>query len=122
MAIDPGNLRKRDYAIGEIASSTLSAALKEDLAAVVASSAEATNGLTTREKLQAVSDNLFDISRLMALFIVAQGRRTTSWKDVAIAFKWPLVIVALGVVFLLALHPELAAFFDSLAHLARPAR
>ena len=120
MAIDPANARKRDYAIGEISSSNLSAALKEDLTAVVASSAEATNGLTTREKLQAVSDNLFDISRLMALFIVAQGRRVATWKDVVIAFKWPITVVALGVLFLLALHPELAAFFRSLADLARP--
>lgn len=119
MAIDPANIRKRDYAIGEIASSKLSAALKEDLTAVVASSAEATNGLTTREKLQAVSDNLFDISRLLALFIVAQGRRVTSWKDVAIAFKWPLTAIALGSLFLLALHPELAGLFESLAHVIR---
>lgn len=120
MAIDPANVRKRDYAIGEIASSNLSAALKEDLTAVVANTAETTNGLTARDKLQKMSENLFDLSRLLALFIVAQGRRVTTWKDVAIAFKWPLTVVALGVLFLLALHPELAAFFRSLADLARP--
>ena len=122
MAIDPAICRKRDYALSEIASSGLSAALKEDLSGVVAGAAESTNGLTSREKLQAVSDWLFDIARLMALFIVAQGRRVTSWKDVAIAFKWPLTIVALGVLFLLSLHPELAAFFRSLADIARPGR
>ena len=119
MAIDPANVRKLDYAIGEIASSNLSAALKEDLSGIVANAAEATNGLTAREKLQAVSDGLFDISRLMALFIVAQGRRVTSWKDVAISFKWPLTAIALGALFLLALHPELAGLFESLAHVIR---
>lgn len=122
MAIDPANARKRDYAIGEIASSNLSAALKEDLTAVVAGTAEATNGLTSREKLQAVSDGLFDIARLMALFIVAQGRRVTTWKDVVIALKWPLAIVALGALFLLGLHPELAGMVENLAHLSQSGR
>jgi len=122
MAIDPANIRKRDYALGEIASSNLSAALKEDLSDAVSRAAETTNGLTAKEKLQACTENQFDLARLLALFIVGQGRRVTTWKDVAIAFKWPLVIVTLGVLFLLALHPELAALFDSLAHLARPAR
>jgi len=119
MAIDPDNVRKRDYALGEIAASNLSAALKEDLSSVVASSAESTNGLTSREKLQSVSESLFDIARLMALFIVGQGRRITSWKDVAVAFKWPLTIVAIGGLALLALHPELSQLVDSLAHTIR---
>lgn len=120
MAIDPGNIRKRDYAINEIAASNLSAALKEDLTAVVANSAETTNGLPAREKLQALSVNLFDISRLMALFIVAQGRRVTTWKDVAIAFRWPAAILGIGAFILLGCHPELSGFFSSLGHLIRP--
>ena len=115
MAIAPDNIRKRDYALGEISASNLSAALKEDLSGVVSNAAEATNGLTAREKLQAVSDSLFDISRLVSLFIVAQGRRVTSWKDVAIAFKWPATVVAIGFLFLLALHPELAELVNSIA-------
>ena len=115
MAIDPAIVRKRDYALGEISASNLPAALKEDLSGVVAGAAESTNGLTAKEKLQACTDNLFDISRLMALFIVAQGRRVTSWKDVAIAFKWPLTAVAVGFLFLLALHPELAELVKSIA-------
>ena len=119
MAIDPANIRKRDYAVGEIASSDLSAALKEDLTAVVANTAETTNGLSARDKLQKMSENLFDLSRLLALFIVAQGRRVTTWKDVAIAFKWPLTIVALGGLALLALHPELSSLVDSIAHVVR---
>lgn len=122
MAIHPDNIRKRDYTLGEIAGSPLSAALKEDLSSVVANTAEATNGLTAREKLQAVSDGLFDISRLLALFIVAQGRRVTTWKDVVIALKWPLAIVALGALFLLGLHPELAGMVENLAHLPQSGR
>jgi hypothetical protein len=70
-------------------------------------------------KLQSVSESLFDIARLMALFIVGQGRRITSWKDVAVAFKWPLTIVAIGGLALLALHPELSQLVDSLAHTIR---
>ncbi len=116
MATDPENIRRRDYALSEIAASNLSAALKEDLSGVVSRAADATNGLTARDKLQACTENQFDMARLMALFIVGQGRRVTSWKDVAIAFKWPLVILGLGALFLLALHPELADFFRSLAH------
>ncbi len=120
MAIDPANIRKRDYALSEIASSNLSAALKEDLCDVVSRATETTNGLSAKEKLQACTENQFDMARLLALFIVCQGRRVTTWKDVAIAFKWPAAIVALGALVLLGFHPELSGFFESLSHNLRP--
>lgn len=120
MAIDPANIRKRDYAVGEIAASNLSAALKEDLTAVVENTAETTNGLTARDKLQKMSENLFDLSRLLALFIVAQGRRVATWKDVAIAFKWPIVIMFGFLCLALMLRPELAALVESISHNIHP--
>lgn len=119
MPVSPENIRKRDYAVGEIAASNLPAALKEDLSDVVSRAMETTNGLTSRQKLQACTENQFDLARLLALFIVGQGRRITSWKDVAIAFKWPLTAVALGGLILLGLHPELASLVESLSHSIR---
>jgi len=115
MAIDPGTIRKRDYTVGEIASSNLSAALREDLSDMVVNAAETTNGLTAKEKLQRLSVNLFDLSRMMALFIVGQGRRVATWKDVAIAFKWPLVIMFGFLCASLIFRPELASLVESIS-------
>lgn len=119
MPVSDDNRRKRDYAVGEIASSNLSAALKEDLSDVVSRAMETTNGLTQEQKLQACTENQFDMARLLALFIVGQGRRVTSWKDVAIAFKWPLVLMFGSLCVTLILKPELAALVESLAHVMR---
>ena len=119
MPVTETNRRKHDYAVNEIANSSLSAALKEDLTDVVSSSLEATNGLSSDEKLQSCTENQFNMARLLALFIVGQGRRVTSWKDVLMSFKWPIVIMFTVLCVALILKPELASLVESLAHAVR---
>lgn len=119
MPVTEQNRRKHDYAIQAITASNLSAALKEDLAEVVSDALETTNGLTAEEKLQASTENQFNLARLLALFIAGQGRHVATWKDVLMAYKWPLLIAFGFLCILLVLRPELAGLVDSLAHMAR---
>lgn len=120
MAVSESNRRKHDFAVAAIAESNLSAALKEDLTEVVTSSMEATNGLTPEQKLQSCTENQFNMARLLALFIVGQGRRATNWKDVVLGVKWPLVIAFSVLCALLLFRPELGALVDSITHTLHP--
>ncbi|MBQ3810671.1 MAG: hypothetical protein II839_07620 [Kiritimatiellae bacterium] len=115
MAIDPTNQRKHDFAVGEVSSSELSAALKEDVVDVLGRTLASTNGMTTEEKIQATTQNQFDMMRLFALQLVATGRRVTSWKDVIIKCRWQLCLALGTVAAMLVYRPELAAMVETLA-------
>jgi len=119
MPIDDTNRRKRDYTVEAIVASDHSPALKEDLTDILDKTLEGTNGFSPEEKLQRCTENMFNLARLIVLDIVSRGRRVTSWKDVAIAFKWPLVLMFGALCVTLILKPELAALVESIAHVVR---
>jgi hypothetical protein len=115
MAISELNRRKHDIAAKAVADSNLSASLKEDLTDALESTLEATNGLTPEEKLQSSTENQFTMTRLFAITLVNFSSRTASWRDVAIAYKWPLVIMFGFLCIALIFRPELAALVESVS-------
>lgn len=120
MAVSELNQRKHDLVVKAVAESNLSTSLKEDLTDSLAKSLETTNGLSQDEKLQACTENQFTLTRLFAITLVQLGSRAASWRDVAIAYKWPLVIMFGFLCLALMLRPELAALVESISNHIHP--
>ena len=119
MAILESNQHKHDFVVSEVSNSDLSAALKEDIVEVLGNTLASTNGMTQDQKIQASTQNQFDMMRLFALQLVSQGRHVTTWKDVIVKCRVPLFISAtiLGTsaIVALILQPQLAAMVEHLA-------
>ena len=120
MAVSELNQRKHDITAKAVAESNLSVSLKEDLTDSLASTLAATNGMTPEEKLQASTENQFTMTRLFAITLVQLGSRAASWRDVAIAYKWPLVIMFGFLCVSLIFRPELAALVESISNHIHP--
>lgn len=116
MAVSDLNQRKHDLAIQAVEGSSLPEHLKEDLVDALASSLEATNGMSQDEKLQATTENIFSLTRLIAVSMATMSTRAASWREVAIAYKWALVIMFSVLCTVLLLRPELAGLVESLSH------
>ena len=114
MAVSEINKRKYEIAAKTVAESALSASLKEDLTDSLASTLATTNGMSPEEKLQATTENQFTMARLFAITLVSFSSRTASWREVAIAYKWPLVIMFGFLCIALIFRPELAALVESI--------
>ena len=107
MAISAINQHRNDLAKQFIDGSQLNADAKTDLDEMLDSSLRTTNGLKPEEKLDAISDNLYQLTRLTCIHI-AETPKTASWKDVIIKCRREIAIIALGVITLLVLRPQIA--------------
>lgn len=82
-------------------------------------SKEACNGYSQEEKIQALSENGFTMSVILAkIMMMLKTDRASNWKDVAVKAldSWKLVIVIGMFTFLLMFHPEIAQVIVSIAH------
>lgn len=92
---------------------------KSQLIQQIECSKEACNGFTQEQKIQALSENGFAVSVILAkIMMILKQERTTSWKDVAIKalHSWHLVIIVGMMTILLLFHPEIASVIASFAH------
>ena len=89
----------------------------DDYLAILAQSANGTNGLTPEEKLQACAENLFNLTYLFIRDkLDAPRSRLSLIRDIAIACRWQITIVALGVCAVLAFRPQIAALIEAALH------
>ena len=108
----------------DVHTSPMPLADKEDWADLIASTRDSTNGLMPEEKLQANSENLANLTILLARREIAAAKAAaepkppTSWKDVLIKCSWQFVVVVAitvpAVTALLAYRPQLAAILERL--------
>lgn len=115
MAISAINQHRNDLAKQFIDASQLNADTKADLDEMLDSSLRTTNGLKPEEKLDAISDNLYQLTRLTCIHI-AETPKTASWKDVIIKCRREITIIGLGIITLLVLRPQIA---DIVEHILR---
>lgn len=92
---------------------------RDDDIEILTQTAEGTNGLSLEEKVQALSENLFN---LCYLFIRAQlegGAAAGFWPALFRLIercRWQITIVALGVCAVLAFRPQFAALIEAALH------
>jgi hypothetical protein len=115
MAISAINQHRNELAKQFIDGSQLNADTKADLDEMLDSSLRTTNGLKPEEKLDAISDNLYQLTRLTCIHI-AETPKTASWKDVIIKCRREITIIGLGIITLLVLRPQIA---DIVEHILR---
>ena len=115
MAISAINQHRNELAKQFIDGSQLNADKKADLDEMLDSSLRTTNGLKPEEKLDAISDNLYQLTRLTCIHI-AETPKTASWKDVIIKCRREITIIGLGIITLLVLRPQIA---DIVEHILR---
>ena len=117
MAISAINQHRNDLAKQFIDASQLNADTKADLDEMLDSSLRTTNGLKPEEKLDAISDNLYQLTRITCIHI-AEKPQPTTWKDVLIKCSWQAVVVVAitvpSVVALFIYQPQLAAILEHL--------
>jgi len=107
MAVSAINQHRNELAKQFIDGSQLNADTKADLDEMLDSSLRTTNGLKPEEKLDAISDNLYQLTRLTCIHI-AETPKTASWKDVIIKCRREITIIGLGIITLLVLRPQIA--------------
>ena len=115
MAISAINQHRNELAKQFIDGSQLNADTKADLDEMLDSSLRTTNGLKPEEKLDAISDNLYQLTRITCIHI-AETPKTASWKDVIIKCRREITIIGLGIITLLVLRPQIA---DIVEHILR---
>ena len=96
--------------LGSLEKSEVSGALKEDLRKTLKRSLAATNGYTPEQKVAAIAQSLFDLTRLFTYTIIHDAKRKPerSWKDTIVECKWAICVLAAIVAGLLILRPEIA--------------
>ena len=115
MAVSAINQHRNELAKQFIDGSQLNADTKADLDEMLDSSLRTTNGLKPEEKLDAISDNLYQLTRLTCIHI-AETPKTASWKDVIIKCRREITVIGLGIITLLVLRPQIA---DIVEHILR---
>lgn len=113
MAISDRNRHRNDLAKAAIDASSLNADAKADLDEMLDDALAGTNGLDAAAKLDAVADNLYQLTRLTCVHI-AEAPTSTSWRDVIIRCSWQIVAAISIVAALLALRPQLAAVLENI--------
>lgn len=94
--------------------SEVSGSLKEDIRRVLRRTLKATNGYSLEQKVQAISQGLFDLTRLFAYSIIHEAKQkpARTWKDTIVETKNNLTVAVIVTVVvlgtLLILHPEIA--------------
>lgn len=117
MAISEKIRNRSETAIQAIRASHLPPGEQDDLIEIVCDARDGTNGLDADEKLQANANNIF---ALVFLFVRAASAAPSapSWKSVVIQCRREITVVALGVITLLVLRPQIAGVLEHI--LARP--
>lgn len=107
MAVSEKIRNRTETAIQAIRGSHLSAGDQDDLIDIVCAARDGTNGLTHDEKLQSNANNIF---ALVFLFVRAATARqdASSWKQVIIECRREIALIALGVITLFVLRPQIA--------------
>lgn len=117
--ISPNIEETEKLMIDKIEKSNLDVDDKTQLIQQLKSSKEACNGYTQEQKIQALSENGFAVSVILAkIMMMLKQEKTTSWKDVVVKAinSWKVVIMVGMMTFLLYFHPEIAQVIASLAH------
>ncbi len=104
--------------LGSLEKSEVSGALKEDLRKMLKRSLAATNGYTPEQKVAAIAQSLFDLTRLFTYTIIHDAKRKPerSWKDTIVECKWAICVLAAIVAGLLILRPEIANITAAAIH------
>ena len=104
--------------LGSLEKSEVSGALKEDLRKTLKRSLAATNGYTPEQKVAAIAQSLFDLTRLFTYTIIHDAKRKPerSWKDTIVECKWAICVLAAIVAGLLILRPEIANITAAAIH------
>jgi len=117
MAITAQNQHRNELAKAAIDASKLNADAKADLDEMLDSALRTTNGLKPAEKLDAIADNLYQLTRLTCIHI-AEAPRVSSWRDVVIQCRREIAAVLLGLGIplcaLFALRPQIALALEHL--------
>ena len=117
--ISPNIEETEKLMIDKIEKSNLDVDDKTQLIQQLKSSKEACNGYTQEQKIQALSENGFAVSVILAkIMMMLNTDKASNWKDVAIKAlrSWHLVIVIGMITFLLFFHPEIAQVITSFTH------
>lgn len=118
MAISAINQHRNDLAKQFIDRSALNADTKADLDEMLDTSLRNTNGLPPEDKLDAIADNVYQLTRLTCIHIAEQPKPATTWKDVLARCSWQFVVVVAitvpAVVTLFIYQPQLAAILEHL--------
>lgn len=119
MAISESIQRKANTAINAIRASSLSMEMQDNLVDAIESTKETTNGMTHAEKVQALSENQFEMTRIMIMHMLAEHKHPSHWKEVIVECKRELTIIicVLGLIIGLLLwhEPKLADHIDPIA-------
>lgn len=105
--------------IDKIEKSNLDVDDKTQLIEQLKCSKEACNGYTQEEKIQALSENGFTMSVILAkIMIMLKTDRALTWKDVIVKAlnSWKVVIIVGILASLIAFRPEIAQILASFAH------
>ena len=111
------NAARAGDVLAALEKSPLPGPLREDLREIVRQTEQAANGLPPDQKLQGVSQGLFDLARIMIYNMIHEaGHRARTWRDVAVECRWTICILAAIVAVALIVRPELASIASALAH------
>ena len=104
--------------LGSLEKSDVPGALKEDLRKTLKRSLAATNGYTPEQKVAAIAQSLFDLTRLFTYSIIHDAKRKPerSWKDTIVECKWAICVLAAIIAGLLILRPEIANITAAAIH------
>lgn len=104
--------------LGSLEKSDVSGALKEDLRKTLKRSLAATNGYTPEQKVAAIAQSLFDLTRLFTYTIIHDAKRKPerSWKDTIVECKWAICVLAAIIAGLFILRPEIANITAAAIH------
>ena len=93
-----------------ISGSKLPDSMKSLLCNGVSMSAEATNGMTHEEKVQACSDNVYALYEVISILVVSIYNEKMGCGKLQLLerFKWQITVVICVLIFALALNDQLA--------------
>ena len=111
--ISATNRRRNDLAKAAVDRSSLNADAKADLDELLDGALETTNGLEPAEKLERMAETLYQLTRLTCIHI-AERPRPATWRDVVIACRREIAAIALALLVLLALRPQIVQVVERL--------
>lgn len=107
--------------LADLDTSPLSGALREDLREVARSTERGANGLPTAQKLAAVAQGLFDLTRITIYQMIHQARHPArSWRDVVVECRAWICVLAGIIAVALIIRPELRGIAAAIAHPPAP--
>lgn len=103
------NAARAGDVLAALEKSPLPGPLREDLREIVRQTEQAANGLPPNQKLQGVSQGLFDLARIMIYNMIHEAQhRARTWRDVIVECRaWICLLVGIVAVAFI-IRPELA--------------